>query len=268
MGIPSDQAARMLSPRTSSAIAMRSNERLCAAALLSPFNSPSCMAVRTSYGIDASPTLAAIAGPMGITVVDILTPQRPWLMLNYASATHVSSVGLRDASHGGISTMAFQPGGRADECKSSILLASARGSGILIWDCSGRALNPMLGRLNASDAWGGGASNDRKSQVGADSGDAIQNQFIIRPSQPTSTDSTPVPTDRKSSAVSISSTSSQGTSNAAASGVASSTTAVIDSSNKIAPLNTNSVNISNLSSTPSACSAVTSLAWKGPSGKS
>lgn len=120
--------------------------------------------------------LAAIAGPTGITVIDASSPQlRPWLVLDYGSFTN-----------GGITTMAFQPcpssveqqhfssdslaedmteasssisnnnsSDRYSYNEASILLATARGSGILIWDCSGRVLSPLLGRLNASnDPWG------------------------------------------------------------------------------------------------------------------
>jgi hypothetical protein len=132
-------------------------------------------------------SLAAIAGPMGITVVVVSSPQlRPWLALDYGSFNN---------GKGGITTMAFQPcpssrgklcnsnsigGGEVDVNttssvttsnidmnknntsnyyhysynKSSILLATARGSGILIWDCSGRMISPLPGRLNASnESW-------------------------------------------------------------------------------------------------------------------
>ncbi len=114
-------------------------------------------------------SLAAIAGRMGITILELDSSShlRPWLTLDSCGG-------------GGISTMAFQPcpssihekqqytglltgdtndnnnGSYHFSCnKSSILLATARGSGILVWDVSGRALSPLLGRLNASnDSWG------------------------------------------------------------------------------------------------------------------
>ena len=135
-----------------------------------------CMSVRRTgrgKGGDThrGKSLAAIAGPMGITVVDVASPQlRPWLALDYGS--------FNNDGNGGITTMAFQPcpssqgkllnsNSIGDEKvninttsstttsnidmnnnstsnyyhysynESSILLATARGSGILIWDCSG-----------------------------------------------------------------------------------------------------------------------------------
>lgn len=239
------------------------------------------MAVRTSYGLDTNPTLAAIAGPLGITVVDILTPQRPWLILNYASTVHESSRprGSADESiRGGISTMAFQPGpstsssqGREDEhnpSNDSILLATARGSGILIWDCSGRALSPLIGRLNASDAWSRGISANKRNSQSVTSPNTkadIEDTLSARPPLPPTTDSTPAPTERKSSAISLSSTSSQATSNAAASGVASVTAAMNPSLNagqSSAPGATSNMAYASKSD------VVTSLAWKGSSGKS
>ena len=125
----------------------RSN-RLRAAADF-PFN-PTCMAVRRTGVGSPYPPLAAIAGPMGVTVVDVKTPQQPWLTLNYSTCPP------------GITTMAFQPcksayevDGSADNVgssSSSVLLATARGNSIMIWDCSGQELSPLLGRLVASDA--------------------------------------------------------------------------------------------------------------------
>jgi hypothetical protein len=242
------------------------------------------MAVRTSYGLDNNPTLAAIAGPMGITVVDILTPQRPWLVLNYASTVHDYEGGCKStadgSAKGGITTMAFQPGqssesinqtqNREEECiqsSSSILLAAARGSGILIWDCSGRSLNPLLGRLNASDAWSGGIPNNKNIQsTKEDHEDITQNQIPTRPPlPPTAAEATPAPADRKCSAISLSSNSSQGTN----AGVAT-TTSVIDPSFNALSASTSAV-ASKMSWAPpilgrssSSQNAVTSLAWKGP----
>ena len=208
---------------------MSSNQRLRAVNSFSPYHPPSSMAVRLSGGVGSGggPSLAAIAGPMGITVVDVMTPQRPWLVLNYSSSVdggaHGKKGGANDASmfnsdkkstlmggSGGISTMAFQPCPSVSQCisymsdgirndtqdnhlshnfggsdghnyssSSSVLLATARGSGILIWDCSGRALSPLLGRLNASDsgnAFGvgrGGRNNtstSKKDQNNRDTG--------------------------------------------------------------------------------------------------
>jgi hypothetical protein len=156
--------------------------------------SSSCMAIRRTgrtkrnivRGQNETKSLAAIAGPMGITILDMDNSSshqlRPWLSLDYGGS-------------GGIFTMAFQPcpsssaslqekqqcsagllaGDRVVDIRnnnlnnnnngcyhysynneSSILLATARGSGILVWDISGRVLSPLLGLLNASnDSWGG-----------------------------------------------------------------------------------------------------------------
>lgn len=267
----SDQVVRPSTPRQNATKVMSSNERLRAAALISPFNTPSCMAVRTGNVLDNSPTLAAIAGPMGITVVDILIPQRPWLVLNYASTIYEGTDGFTSqvgsSVRGGISTMAFQPGrscadsGKEDECSqssNSILLASARGSGILIWDCSGCALSPLLGRLNASDAWSGVNVTARTCK--GENEETAQNQ---RPPQPPSiVESTPASTiaDRKSSVMSVSSSSSQGTSNANSGVPLACTTTELGISTA------NNLSKTGNSLTSYGNGVVTSLAWKGPSG--
>ena len=141
-------------------------------------------------------SLAAIATPTGITIVNVDTPKiRPWLVLNYSTTSSSSSSsssslvvdGKNKTSRGGdhgsssssISTMAFQPSCCSSSSSSStiqnnqrntassmmlnnnisdyynnnnkkyqhqnnqqqqILLATARGSGILLWDCSGNSL--------------------------------------------------------------------------------------------------------------------------------
>ena len=279
MASPSDQAVRILSSRNSITKVLTSNERLRAAATISPFNTPSCMAVRTGNSIDCNPTLAAIAGPMGITIIDVLIPQRPWLTLNYASTLPEPTGSLKGCLNGsirgGISTMAFQPAsstssyqtlGREDEyCKrqssNSILLATARGSGILIWDCSGRALSPLLGRLNASDAWSG--LNMRNSQVKADNEDNTHNQSLTRPPlPPPATELTPAPSERKNSAMSVSSVSSQATSNAAVSSAVDSTPLYVAQSSATSPA---SIAMNTLNNSPLGLNNVKSLAWKGSS---
>eukprot|EP00804_Cyclotella_cryptica_P005852 CCRYP_000144-RC/>CCRYP_000144-RC protein AED:0.03 eAED:0.03 QI:422/1/1/1/0.83/0.71/7/1324/1175 len=292
MSIPPDKAVRTSTPRNNPTKVMSSNERLRAAASLSPFNTPSCMAIRRcESSMDHNPTLAAFAGPMGITVVDIMIPQRPWLVLNYASTIHDSSdsfgsrKGSLDSSfRGDISTMAFQPGppssnnqseGKVDESNqlsNSILLATARGNGILIWDCSGRALSPLLGRLNASDAWSGVKPNvgHRNSQNGLaqsakeDHEDRTPSQLSARPPQLSSTtESTQasVSTDRKSSVMSVSSASSQTTANAVTNYGVASTPAT--ETGHVSGVNANST-VSNSTGT-FGCGVVTSLSWKGPS---
>ncbi|KAL7466238.1 hypothetical protein ACHAXS_006526 [Conticribra weissflogii] len=209
--------------------ALTSNQRLRAVSSFSPYNPPTTMAVRLSAGFGGihseskegnvgacspSPSLAAVAGPMGITVMDVATPHRPRLVLNYSSSVRdgansdegVRGIEGKDASYNnhvrennayynynnnsnnnnggaGIATMAFQPcpsvleigrkGKSRDvpQCSSSILLATARGSNILIWDCSGRALSPLLGRLNAADAASFGEGNHATNSTARSSND-------------------------------------------------------------------------------------------------
>eukprot|EP00578_Thalassiosira_sp_NH16_P000603 CAMPEP_0181136734 /NCGR_PEP_ID=MMETSP1071-20121207/33329_1 /TAXON_ID=35127 /ORGANISM="Thalassiosira sp., Strain NH16" /LENGTH=199 /DNA_ID=CAMNT_0023223439 /DNA_START=28 /DNA_END=623 /DNA_ORIENTATION=+ len=166
---------------------MADGQRLRAATSFSPYHPPSSMAIRhtgtmAAAGSDSGNSntsvgrsLTAIAGPMGITIVDAAAPQRPWLVLNYssslsdtsASPSRHNNIGGNRVNAGGISTMAFQPcqstlnlkrhppapdagnatdgpsyGGMkggfsySQSASSPILLATARGSGILVWDCS------------------------------------------------------------------------------------------------------------------------------------
>ena len=161
-------------PKGAGARRGEAGRRLRAATALSPPHGPppTSMALRATRaaagarGGVGGASLAAFAGPTGIAVVDVAAPQRPCLRLDYSSSTEE-----------GIAAMAFQPcaddpdpdrarrprppgatryGGGSSS--SPILLATARHTGILIWDCSGRALSPLIGRLNASDSRGGGAS--------------------------------------------------------------------------------------------------------------
>jgi WD40 repeat protein len=83
-----------------------------------------------------SSSLGAIAGAQGVAVFRISKPHVPLLMLNHASAN--SSV------RGGrpVTALAFQP-----YSTTSLYLAAARGSGVLVWDASGHSLSPLLGRL-------------------------------------------------------------------------------------------------------------------------
>lgn len=145
------------------------NQRLRAAASFSPYNNPTSMAVRLT-GSGGGTSLGAIAGPMGINIVDLAAPQRSLMVLNYSSSAGVRGAKSTNSANisGGISTMAFQPdqsilqSGGLTQSSSSVLLATARGSGILIWDCSGRALSPLLGRLNAADSQNSGSQYSRK----------------------------------------------------------------------------------------------------------
>ena len=81
--------------------------------------------------------------------------------------------------------MSFQPSSTSNDDGGSILLAVARGSGILLYDCSGRALNPLLGRLDAQ-VWdskkrvivsssSGGAVGSRAGNEGVNLNNSIHN---------------------------------------------------------------------------------------------
>ncbi|KAL7493275.1 hypothetical protein ACHAWT_004835 [Skeletonema menzelii] len=167
------------------------NQRLRAAASFSPYNNPTSMAVRLT-GSGGGTSLGAIAGPMGINIIDLAAPHRSLMVLDYSSTAVMRGAKPKNNPNiisGGISTMAFQPdpsirssylsdsnghtSGNLQQPSSSVLLATARGSGILIWDCSGRALSPLLGRLNAADSWSSGSQyagkkDDAKSDSGND----------------------------------------------------------------------------------------------------
>ena len=95
-------------------------QRLRGATCFSPYHSPSCMTVRqTGSNTDgnintrqSTRSLAAIANPMGITILDINTPQRSYITLNYSTSTistSTSSYNDKSIGNGGITTMAFQP---------------------------------------------------------------------------------------------------------------------------------------------------------------
>ena len=179
------------------------NQRLRAAASFSKYNYPTSMAVRLTGRCDVA-SLGAIAGPMGINIVDLAAPQRSLLVLNYCS-----SVGSTILNNNGISTMSFQPDQSILQCpnylaesigrnsaagtwrehtqSSTILLATARASGILIWDCSGRALSPLLGRLNAADSRSTGPAlieNRRSSSQHIAKGDDTASDSVIDQIQP------------------------------------------------------------------------------------
>lgn len=289
-----------------------SNQRLRAATSFSPYNAPSSMAVRLSdgSGVGSIPPLAAVAGPMGITIVDVTAPQRPWLVLNYASTVE-GGAGVRPeggAAEGGITTMAFQPAsssssegnvqteGYTQSASSSILLATARGSGILIWDCSGMSLSPLLGRLNAADSWSGVSANGGTTTSG--SGNVTNNN--LPPPPPPSSESTSPQVSKssiavstpltlsslpivagKGSAMSVSSTSSQATSMATSTAMASAATNInktrIPSSSSVAAAVSSTILSSGMGTAHAKASSktnhspiksiVTSLAWKGPSGE-
>ena len=79
-------------------------------------------------------SVAAIAGPQGVALFRVSRPHTPLVVLSHASSTNNSVAA--------ISALSFQP-----HTKDTLLLAAARGNGILVWDASGHSLSPLLGRL-------------------------------------------------------------------------------------------------------------------------
>lgn len=80
-------------------------------------------------------SVAAIAGPQGVALFQVSRPHTPLVVLSHASS--------RNSAASSVSALSFQP-----HTKDSLLLAAARGNGILIWDASGHCLSPLLGRLS------------------------------------------------------------------------------------------------------------------------
>ena len=81
---------------------------------------------------DGDTSVAAIAGPQGVALFRISRPHTPLVVLSHASSRKSSTV----------SALSFQP-----HTKDSLLLAAARGNGVLVWDATGHSLSPLLGRL-------------------------------------------------------------------------------------------------------------------------
>lgn len=79
-------------------------------------------------------SVAAIAGPQGVALFRVSRPHTPLVVLSHASS--------RNKSVAAVSALSFQP-----HTKDSLLLAAARGNGILVWDATGHSLSPLLGRL-------------------------------------------------------------------------------------------------------------------------
>jgi len=97
----------------------------------------------------AAGTAIALSGPHGIAILRSNKPHIPSVVLSHS--THTAGGGA------GCGPLAFQPssddfgGGSAGAGgsggRSTMLLATARGPGVLVWDASGRSLSPLLGRL-------------------------------------------------------------------------------------------------------------------------
>lgn len=90
-----------------------------------------------------SASLGAVAGSDGVAIFRISQPQMPLMILSHASTSFTTT----EASPA-ITSLAFSTGAS----RSSLYLASARGSGALIWDVSGHSLSPLQGRLGVEDS--------------------------------------------------------------------------------------------------------------------
>lgn len=80
-------------------------------------------------------SVAAVAGPNGIALFRVSRPQTPVVVLSHASS--------KKSLAGTVSSLSFQP----QSNDSPLLLAAARGCGVLVWDVSGHSLSPLIGRL-------------------------------------------------------------------------------------------------------------------------
>lgn len=83
-------------------------------------------------------SLGAISGSDGVALFRISKPHVPLMILSHA-ATNSTTTGTSAA----VTSLAFSPAAS----RSSLYLASARGSGVLVWDVSGHSLSPLQGRL-------------------------------------------------------------------------------------------------------------------------
>jgi hypothetical protein len=93
-----------------------------------------------SRGESGPSSLGAVAGPQGVALFRLARPHVPLLILSHATN---STAGL-------FSSLAFQPtpmNTTGTSSNSSMYLAAARGSGVLVWDASGHSTSPLMGRL-------------------------------------------------------------------------------------------------------------------------
>ncbi len=104
--------------------------------------------LESSLDFGGPASLGAIAGPRGVALFRLSRPHIPLLIFNHA--TDYSSSGRNNRKTlNSISSLSFQPtnGNSKSTNSNALLLAAARGSGVLIWDASGHSPNPLLGRL-------------------------------------------------------------------------------------------------------------------------
>lgn len=111
-------------------------------------------------------SLGAIAGPQGVALFRISRPHIPLLILSHATNTKTDN----------FTSLAFQPltntnTGNTDwSYRSTLYLAAARGSGVLLWDASGHRPSPLVGRLSGADYHTMGSSIMARTAVGGGGG--------------------------------------------------------------------------------------------------
>ena len=122
-------------------------------------------------------SLGAVAGTDGVALFRIAQPHRPLLMLSHDAgggggvvAQPQQSSSSSSSLSSSVTSLRFQPA----VSTQSLWLASARGSGVLVWDVSGHSLSPLQGRLGVdtnetitSLAWKQGAANADESWLSA-----------------------------------------------------------------------------------------------------
>lgn len=136
---------------------------------------PSSHPSSSSTPKDPGPSsLGAVAGPQGVALFRLSRPHVPLLILSHAtnSTTATSS----------ISSLAFQPdtpnNSIGPTSRSSLYLAAARGSGVLLWDASGHNPSPLIGRLGMDQA-----HNNNGSTPSLDYSDTRITSIAWKPSQ-------------------------------------------------------------------------------------
>jgi len=124
-----------------------------------------------SSGSSGGSSLGAVAGTDGVALFRISQPHRPLLMLSHdAGGGGVVVQSQYQQSSSSVTSLRFQPA----VSTQSLWLASARGSGVLVWDVSGHSLSPLQGRLGldtnetiTSLAWKQAAANANESWLAA-----------------------------------------------------------------------------------------------------
>ena len=106
------------------------------------------LSIESSQDFCGPTSLGAIAGPRGVALFRLSRPHIPLLLFSHAT-NYPSSNRNSFKSLNSISSIAFQPTNSTGTSTnpSTLYLAAARGSGVLIWDASGHSPNPLLGRL-------------------------------------------------------------------------------------------------------------------------